>query len=175
MLPLMSFKILIGKRPKSLIFSSEGPACEAPAGLPQFVLPIYSLKPWDLRAFACAVSFSWNAFLIPSLFYSNSPLSGHTVVQAWARYKIRVPIFPSITLSRSSLSRQDTRSWFPLHVSRNPQAALQLTPGCHTHPGGLCLGPLGPQLYLLVGVREAAIEQTKECLFLWADIPGDKL
>ena len=44
MLPLMSFKILIGKRPKSLIFSSEGPACEAPAGLPQFVLPIYSLK-----------------------------------------------------------------------------------------------------------------------------------
>ena len=54
-------------------------------------------------------------------------------------------------------------------------STLRLTPGCHTHPGGLCLGPLGPQLYLLAGAREAAIEQTKECLFLWAHIPGDKL
>ena len=79
MLPLISFKILIGRRPKSLIFSSEGPAREAPAGLPQFVLPIYSLKPWDLRAFTCAVSFSWNAFLVPSLsiLFQLTPLRSH--------------------------------------------------------------------------------------------------
>ena len=79
MMPLMSFKILIGKRPKSLIFSSKGPTREAPAGLPQFVLPIYSLKAWDLRAFACAVSFSWNTLLVPSLsiLFHLTPLRSH--------------------------------------------------------------------------------------------------
>lgn len=68
----MSFKILIGKRPKSLIFSSKGPTCKAPAGLPQFVLPIYSLKPWDL-------SFSWNTLLVPSLsiLFQLTPLRSH--------------------------------------------------------------------------------------------------
>ena len=124
----MSFKILIGKRPKSLIFSSKGPTREAPAGLPQFVLPIYSLKAWDLRAFACAVSFSWNTLLVPCLFYSISPLSGHTVVQACARYKVRFPTFSSITLSRSFLSRQDTRSWFPLHVHAATHSRVSHSP-----------------------------------------------
>ena len=33
----------------------------------------------------------------------------HHAVQAWARYKVRVPIFPSITLNCSFLSGQDSQ------------------------------------------------------------------